>query len=121
MGLELNGDAVADRMRDIKSRFPSEEAFLGVLKKEGTSFDDFQEKVRDQLLIKAFVGREVTSKVVVTPREIEAYYKANEKSFSEEENVHLFHIMIRRDPENGLLSQETSRQILIKLPNVIPR
>lgn len=115
MGLEMNEKAVEKRIKEIKSRFPTEEAFLETLKREGSSYDSFVDQVENQLLIKALVSREVTSKVIVSPREIETYYNDNKEKFSDQERVQLFHIMVKKDPENLFLSQETARQIYRKV------
>ena len=114
-GLEMNEDAVSERLKEIKARFPNEEAFLETLKKEGTSYDSFVSQVKDQLLIKALVGREVTSRVIVSPKEVKEFYDLNKEKFSEGEKVHLFHIMVRKDPQNLFLSEETARQLLKKV------
>jgi len=115
LGLEMTGNVVDEKIAEIKSRFKNEEDLLKVLKAEGTSYERFTDQVREQLLIKAFISKEVTSKVVVSPKEIEAYYASHEKSFSDKEKVHLYHIMIRKDPKNGLLSKETAAQIITTL------
>jgi len=115
LGLEMTGNVVDEKIAEIKSRFKNEEDLLKVLKAEGTSYERFTDQVREQLLIKAFISKEVTSKVVVSPKEIEAYYASHEKSFSDKEKVHLYHIMIRKDPKNGLLSKETASQIITTL------
>lgn len=115
IGLELNESAVEERLNEIKSRFPSEEVFLDTLKNEGTSYDSFVDRVRDQLMIKALIGREVTSKVIVSPKEIEEFYQAHKKAFSGSPKVHLFHIMVKKDPNNMFLSKETASQLYKKL------
>lgn len=114
-GLEMNEDAVNERLKEIKARFPNEETFLETLKKEGTSYDSFVSQVKDQLLIKALVGREVTSRVIVSPKEVKEFYELHKEKFSEGEKVHLFHIMVRKDPQNLFLSEETARQLLKKV------
>ncbi len=114
-GLEMNEDAVTERLKEIKGRFPNEETFLETLKKEGTSYDSFVSQVKDQLLIKALVGREVTSRVIVSPKEVKEFYELHKEKFSEGEKVHLFHIMVKKDPQNLFLSEETARQLLKKV------
>ncbi len=114
-GLEANESAVDDRLKEIKSRFPDEETFLETLKRDGTRYDDFVDQVRDQLLIKALIGRQVTSRVIVSPKEVEAYYEKNKEKFGGQEEVHLYHIMVKKDPDNMFLSKETTQQILNKI------
>jgi len=115
LGVEMSDKAVVEKIHEIKSRFKNEGDLLAVLKAEGTSYESFSDQVREQLLIKAFISKEVTSKVVVSPREIEAFYVTHKKSFSDQAKVHLFHIMIRKNPENALLAKETALQIATTL------
>lgn len=115
LGLEMSDKAVEERVQSIKQRFPDEDTFLEALQKEGTGYDSFEEQVRDQLLIKAFISKEVTSKVIVTPKEIREYFAAHKKDFSGEEEVKLSLIMVRKDPSKPLLAEETAKQILIKI------
>lgn len=114
-GLQLNEKAIEERVRDIKTRFKSEEEFLEALKNEGSSYDEFTKNVREQLILKAYLNQAVTSKVTVTPKEIKAYYEKHIEEFSGAEKVHLFLILVRKDPSNLKLSEETARQILAKL------
>lgn len=114
-GLSLNESLIDERVKEVKKRFKTEEEFLDALKEDGASYDDFVNNVRDQLIVKAYVSQEVTSKVTVTPKEIKTYYDAHLDEFSEEEKAHVFHIMVRKDPSNLPLSKETANQILAKV------
>lgn len=115
LGLQLNEKVVDEKIRETKARFKNEEEFLEALKNEGTSYDDFAKSVREQLILKAFLNQAVTSKVTVTPKEIKAYYEMHTGEFGEEEKVHLFLILVRKDPANPKLSEETARQISTKI------
>lgn len=115
LGLHLNDKAIDERVREVKSRFKTEDEFMDALKSEGTSYEEFTKNVKEQLIIKAFINQAVMSKVTVTPKEIQAYYEVNKGEFSEQEKAHVFHILVRKDPANMKLSEETAKQLLAKI------
>ncbi len=74
-------EAVVKMMADLKSRFPTEQAFEAQLARENMTVAKleatYRERMRDQLEIGKLVDREVRSKADVEALEVRAYYDAH--------------------------------------------
>jgi len=70
--------AVDGMIQDVRSRFPSEEAFEAQLAREGSSVDElrssYRDKLQDQLLVRQLVDRTVRAKVDVPEEDVQAYW-----------------------------------------------
>ena len=92
-------DAEVDqRLRDVKSRFPSEDVFYAELEKTGVSTEILKKRYRENIIMGKLVDHEVRGKVVVTPPEIENYYKKHAEELKAPESVHLRGIVLHIDP-----------------------
>jgi peptidyl-prolyl cis-trans isomerase SurA len=86
--------------------------FRSAVKKSGLSFSKFREQLRNQILIKQFLTKEMRSRVHITEREIDTYI-ANAKEVvqtpkrTRKSAFHLFHILIAT-PE-GASAQEIQK------------
>lgn len=74
-------DAVAAMVKDVRGRFPSEDAFLAQLEREGTSLDQlersFRSRVEEQLLVRKVMDRGVRSQVHIDEQEVRDYWEKN--------------------------------------------
>jgi len=106
--------SITDR---IMSRFGTEDEFEKALLDSGLSYREFEERHREQLLIKKLVTFEVQSKVSVSPGEIEDFYRQNPERFTGPETWRFSHILIRKkipgekDPEAEKLAQSLLKRI----------
>ena len=89
---------VESRLRDVKSRFPSEDVFYAEVEKSGVSTEVLKKRYRDNIMMTKLVDHEVRGKVVVTVTEIESYYKKHAEELKAPESVHLRGIILRVDP-----------------------
>ena len=64
-------------------------------------------KMTEQMLVQAFLQKEILDKVQVNDEEIEEYYKENQDKFTEKEQVHLFNILVE--------TEEKAQEILKEL------
>ena len=71
--------AVETRLQDVRSRFPSEEAFVAQLSREGIAFEDlratYTRRVEEQLLIAKLIETEIRSRVSVEEADIRRYWE----------------------------------------------
>ncbi|PRC93757.1 peptidylprolyl isomerase [Solimicrobium silvestre] len=74
--------------------------FRNQVEKEGTSYAQFREGVRDDILLQRVREREVDSKVQVSESEIDNYLAAQKADTQKNQEVELSHILIRI-PENA--------------------
>lgn len=97
LGVTADELEVDDKLKDIKSHFPSEEAFYSEVEKSGISTDILKKRYRENIIMGKLVSYQVREKVVVTPTEIEDYYKKHMNELRAPESVHLRSIMVRFD------------------------
>lgn len=72
-------DATIARIRQENQL--SQEAMEAQLRKEGTTYKVFRQRIKTSLEQRKLVNREVQSKTIITDEMVEAYYKSNIKEF----------------------------------------
>lgn len=92
---------VEQRLRDVKSRFPSEDVFYAEVERSGVSTEVLKKRYRENIMMSKLVDHAVRGKVVVTPTEIENYYKKHAEELKAPESVHLRGIVLRFDVESA--------------------
>jgi len=99
---------IDERIAQIKSRFPTEEDFTKALGMDGMTVDNLKKNVEEQLLIRGLVQQDLAHKAMISPREVEEYYREHAKDFSEGETINVCNIMIKHkaradgDPDKAL-------------------
>ena len=85
-----------------------------VVEKDGVTWDDFREEIRNQMMIARVREREVDARVTVTPGEVDNFL-ANQGGVGAGEEVHIAHIIIRI-PEGA--SPETLNKLRAKAQSI---
>lgn len=67
----------------------------------GMSWEDFLAETRNNFLKRAVIGEEVSRKITITDKEIEAYYNAHQKDFIRDEKVCLSEILVSTAGKSG--------------------
>src|SRR3989338_3351571 len=95
LGVTVDDSEVDERLKDVKSRFPSEEVFYAEVQKSGVSTEILRKRYRENIMMSKLVNHEVRDKIVVTPSEIESYYKKHTEELKAPDSAHLRTIMLR--------------------------
>jgi len=97
------GGSVPDRLvEDQVSSFISERfnnnraAFLEALTEERMTIEDWREETRNRLIVSIMRRREVSDRVVISPRAVRDLYERNEEKYRTPEQVKLRMIMLQR-------------------------
>ncbi len=100
-GLRVD-DVMLDRalMRMAEQNKMSLQVFRNQIEKDGASYAQFREGVRDDILMQRAREREVDSKVQVSESEVDNYLLAQKTDAPKNQEVELSHIMVRI-PENA--------------------
>lgn len=85
-----------------------------MVEKDGVTWSDFREEIRNQMMIARVREREVDARVNVTPGEVDNFL-ANQSATGAGEEVHLAHIVIRI-PEGA--SPETLNKLRLKAVSI---
>jgi peptidyl-prolyl cis-trans isomerase C len=86
---------VDKRLSDIKSQFPSEQAFKDMLQQRGMTEDRLRQETAETIAVNAMLEKEFESLVAATDDEVRKFYEGNKPRFREEATVHASHILIR--------------------------
>jgi len=81
-------------------------------------FEDFRQKIRDQILTQRVIGQEVGSKINVPHSEIEKYYEEHKKEFIREEQVFLSEILISTEgktADQAAQAEKRAKDIVARL------
>lgn len=81
------------------SRMWSDEDLRSVLETEGMTMQELRENMRRQALRSRLIGKEVSSKIVITQEEVLAYYNSHAEAYQGQLYYHLRNIVIPVPPE----------------------
>lgn len=101
-------DADVDaQIAQIKSSFPSEDAFRQGLAQQGMTLEQFKAQTLARMQVAKVIDAEVSSKVSVTDAAVDDFYRQNPERFNQAESVHASHILIGL-PQNATAAQKAS-------------
>ena len=107
------------RMNQIKSGFPTPQAFEQALAAQGLTLDQLQRQTRMSMDIDKLLQAEVASKIKVEDAEVGAFYQQNLPQFSQGESVHASHILITvpqgADAKAKTTAKEKAQDVLKQL------
>jgi parvulin-like peptidyl-prolyl isomerase len=103
--LDVNVDSdvskyLADLQRQEKIADPDKFHEL-VRQQTGMSFEDFKQEVKNNMITRQVIGREVASKISIPQSDIEAYYNSHKKEFVRDEQVFLREILVSTDSKGA--------------------
>ncbi|RNC69895.1 MAG: peptidylprolyl isomerase [Desulfuromonadales bacterium] len=90
---DLN-DQVARKIKEMRDRHPSEEAFVASLQKKGKTLDTLKLELRESVISEEYLRRNRITGVDVPDAEVEKFYRDNRKNFLVPEQVRVRHILI---------------------------
>jgi peptidyl-prolyl cis-trans isomerase SurA len=101
-GLEVTQEEVKETIENIQKKYSMTQTdFIDSLKKEGLSFDDYQKRLSEQILINKVVNYQIRNKIVVSDAEVKRYMEANREAFSGSETYKLRQIFFQK-PEGTM-------------------
>ena len=96
--LNINVDAeVTKRLAQvqIESKIADPDKFHDFIREQtGMPYEDFRQKIKDQILTQRVISQEVMSRISVPHSEVEKYYEDHKKEFVRDEQVFLSEILI---------------------------
>ena len=110
--------AVSGRLKDIRSRFPSDEAFKQALTSSGLTEAKLEKRIKRGLMVEELVEKEILDKIVVSPEEVKAFYQEHKDDYAQEEEVHARHILIKvapgASPEDDGKAKDRAKAVLAR-------
>ena len=101
---------VDEKFNQGKSRFPSTEDFEKALKENGLTVQDLKDIIRRDIIISAYIEKQISPKVVVTSEQAKKFYNENLDKFKRSETVKASHILVGVDPKATAEEKQKARQ-----------
>ena len=94
--IEVDEVEVQSRIDKVKSFYATEEEFLKALEERGTNLTEFRKEIAEQMMAQEIVDKEVASKIVITPTEVNELFEKNKAKLISPKTVKLYGIMVRK-------------------------
>ncbi|PLX82488.1 MAG: hypothetical protein C0616_02430 [Desulfuromonas sp.] len=102
VGLRVSDEEVDDAIRDVRVQNKiTEDQLKEAVREQGLSFDDYREKLRQQILRLKLVNREVQSKVDITLQDVREYFREHIDDYREPATVRLNYLMLPDTSASG--------------------
>ncbi len=98
--IAVSEEEVEDLLKDTKGRFETPQEFEEALQQQGITLDELRSRFRDQITIQKLIGREVRSRLTVSPSEVTAYFQTHAEEFATPPTVQVATLLIR--PKDNL-------------------
>jgi parvulin-like peptidyl-prolyl isomerase len=108
-------------MDDLRRQYnigSMEEFEKWIAEKAGMAYEDFKERIRNQILTQRVIGQEVGSRISVPKEEIQKYYEEHKAEFVRPEQVHLREIFLNiegKDPKEIPAIEKKANDLLARL------
>jgi peptidyl-prolyl cis-trans isomerase C len=108
-GMKVEDAEIEAKMGQLKSQFPTQEAFDKALKDRGMTLDSLRKDARVDLSVTKLMDTEVAA--LPGPSDLDArnFYDKNPDKFKEDESVRASHILIRVDEKADAASKKKAR------------
>ena len=99
-GIVLTDEDLEKELQEFKKRMEKPDELEIMLEKEGMTMKELREKLRKQAMVRQLHDREIRAKVVVSPLEVENFYKENPEKFVVKERVKVRSLTIKKSQES---------------------
>ena len=115
MGIQVSSGKVDEEVNKVKKQFSSEQEFLKQLGLRKMTLKQYQQELKEDILIDAVFRRELGQGIKVTDQQVEDYFNKNPMQFSSEEQRRASVLLIKVDPKAGSAGDRESRKKLQKI------
>jgi parvulin-like peptidyl-prolyl isomerase len=98
-GVRVTQEEIEARVRDFRARFGNDGEFGKILADQGLTLSKLKTRYEEQIAIRKLHQYEVRSRIIVTPKEIEEYYRSHLEEFSQAEKIKVKSISIRKSEQ----------------------
>jgi len=114
MGIEVQDEEVDKEFAAMKAKMEKPEELDQMLKVEGLTMGALRERLKKQAMVRQLQDREVRSKVIVSPREIEDFFNKNPEQFKVKERIRVRSLTVKKSEEargKGLTDEKARQRI----------
>ena len=116
MGIEVKDDEVEKEFQTFKAKMERPEDLDAMLEREGLTMKALRERLKKQAMVRQLQDREIRSKVVVSPTEVEDFFKNHPEKFKAKERVRVKSLTIKKSEEaraKGLTDEQAKQRIAL--------
>lgn len=103
-------EKINEKIKEMKSRYPSEESFDASLKAKNITINDLKESIKKSVYIDKYLESKGLRNPEVPEADIKEYYEKNKGSFKREETIMASHILIKVDEAANPEEKEQARK-----------
>ena len=114
MGIEVKDEDVDKEFQTFKSKMEKPEDLDEMLEREGLTMKALRERLKKQAMIRQLQDREIRSKVIISPVQVEDFYKNNPDKFRVKARVRARSLTIKKSEEarsKGLTDEKARQRI----------
>ncbi len=93
--ITVSTDEVIERLKTLRDRFDSDEAFEQSLQESGMTREQLKEQLREQLLVQKIIDRKVRAFVYISPQEVAKELTGHPEMVKHGERVRVSHLLVR--------------------------
>jgi len=114
LGIEVKDEDAEKEFQGFKAKMDKPEELDELLEREGLTMKALRERLKKQAMVRQLQDREIRSKVIVSPVEVEDFYKNNPDKFKTKERVQVKSLTIKKSEEaraKGLTDEKAKQRI----------
>ncbi|WP_320041377.1 SurA N-terminal domain-containing protein [uncultured Desulfobacter sp.] len=112
MGIAVDDTDVDNALENFKKEHNLDQERLELgLAAQGITLEQYRERIRDQILQSMIVSRAVRSKIVITDKEIKAYYDSHYQDFKGKKKYHLKNIIVKGATELSTVREKLKNKV----------
>ena len=101
LGIAVDMDKVDSQINQFKKKFDDEKQYQQQLSQMGYTEELLRSEIKQNMAIQKLIEEEIASKVSLSDKDAEKYYKANTKEFATPAKVKARHILIKTESETS--------------------
>jgi peptidyl-prolyl cis-trans isomerase SurA len=102
IGIRVSKEEITEAIESIKNKYSmTDDKFKKSLEKEGLTLQEYEERLKEQMIISQFVNRQIKNKIVVTDEEIDQYIKSNSQDVQSGDMYRIRQIFFKLPEEEG--------------------
>ncbi|MFA7255236.1 MAG: peptidyl-prolyl cis-trans isomerase [Candidatus Omnitrophota bacterium] len=112
-GIEVKDEEVDKEFQGFKAKMEKPEELDALLEREGLTMKALRERLKKQAMVRQLQDREIRSKVIVSPTEVENFFKNNPDQFKSKERVRVRSLTIKKSEEaraKGLTDEKAKQR-----------
>ncbi len=116
MGIEIKDEDAEKEFQAFKAKMEKPEELDAMLEREGLTMKSLRERLRKQAMVRQLQDREIRSKVIVSPVEVEDFFRQNPEKFKTKERVRVKSLTIKKSEDarkKGLTDEEAKKRIVL--------